>query len=40
LRDHLVHRSDHRVIPSLNRSSQQCVGDWTVRDAVNAAVVA
>jgi hypothetical protein len=37
---HREHLADARSIPGLNRSSQQCVGDWTVRDAENAAVVA
>ncbi|HWD86109.1 MAG TPA: IS3 family transposase [Solirubrobacteraceae bacterium] len=36
----LVHHSDRGSQPGLNRSSQQCVGDWTVRDAGYAAVVA
>jgi putative transposase len=36
----LIHHSDQGCQPGLNRSSQQCVGDWTVRDADNAVVVA
>jgi transposase InsO family protein len=36
----LVAHTDQGSQPGLNRSSQQCVGDWTVRDADNAVVVA
>ena len=36
----LVAHTDAGSQPGLNRPSQQCVGDWTVRDAGNAAVVA
>ena len=37
----LIHHSDHGSQPGLKRSSQQCVGDWTVTGcAENAAVVA
>jgi len=39
-RDGLVIHSDRGVQPGLNRPSQQCVGEWTVRDAEYAAVVA
>jgi hypothetical protein len=35
---HLHQPNPATTQPSLNRSSQQCVGDWTVGDAVNAAV--
>ena len=36
----LVAHTDRGSQPGLNRSSQRCVGHWTVRDAENAAVVA
>jgi transposase InsO family protein len=32
----LMHHSDRGSQPRLNRCSQQCVGDWTVRDGVRA----